>query len=1720
MNVVCKRGRNYNAGAMQSNNHVFFSTSSSSDHDVNELSKLTRNELRDKLKEKGLSTNGLKAELVERLAATGGNIKVHPLVINPADDLDYEIYSSPQALHMKLNRKFHEIECEPITINNETWYTARYTTKYGDYPSGTFGTDFLKKINPDLVEEDCFTINGKNYYRSKEVALEAAAARVLDQLSFDRKRKFESLRDDDSLVPVRYCLEEPNTQRSPNFKATLVRYAFGLHIPINFLANWYKASTGENQTKDCFDVIDTFTDKRRKTWFTATFKDPKTSEVFPSGLVRPINVEEKEGHILSPPLGRASVRIKDGKVYYMEEKHAKHAAAARAIDCIAFREGRDEITKKYQLCLEEPYHDSIDRYSHRDDYDTLVTMRNQIQLDCNDNYVSKPKPPKTVKSIAKESSYLLHVPMNFLDTCYTKRTQERLSKDSYHCDHVMVGSKKWVTASFTDPATSEVFSSGLGRMIQVAKKQGATMSTPLGAAEVCIIDGRVYYADERAAMHAAAARAIDCYLHREGSDEETKKHQLCLEDPYFDSTERDSQHKNYDELLRRRKDTIDVESDPIDDMKSRRTKSPVSFTTMAKDFSFQLHVPMNFLDNCYRKRIQASLSKDSFDCDHVMVDGKKWVTASFADPATSEVFSSGLGRILNVAKKSGATLFVSLGEAEARIIDGKVYYTEQKLAIHAAAARAIDCYRYREETDNFPEKHQLCLEKPYLDTTEKNLQHDDYDELLRRRGDVVSEKKQDWLQQDWQSNATFTSEVKARPYKVHIPLSLLSLKGCIGEDQFTMEEVTCEGRRWLTATFKHEKTSETFSSGLCKRTNVERKQGAILSPSLEEVEKMIMDGKVYYPSSQLAKHAAAARAIDCYMFRETGNLPEFQICLETPHEEGYVPDVDYETLASSMENVFLRRSSDTSNCQPAGRDNDHVYLVEELHTPTDRENDHNYLPEDANTNLLEGMMPHLEEDDDNFHIVTPSFSDKPTKVDQQLSTLGRIAEIWAETSKPNRVNASAGMENSKSTSLCTSSPKDPTENIISWFKRVEHTPSNYEQAIAFRELCNKVLRALAKENSEKIVYTDCAVGCSDIHNEAKNILDKIKSISLQFPSEDEPIVNADTLNAYIQCLSQTRAQKSANVAEELLKRMIEGKDRLPPPNTDTYNAVMKLWSHVEGDTGKHGVNIIFSLLEKASGERGEIRPNRDTFQMLLSANSRENNNFKYDLAIESLQKIKELSEDLCGELFIPEADDYSAALTKPTGSYLTNDDENYYPSWIWHGHQYNGGFKTMGDDIKCEALEMEKWLEYAENKGTSPSEDMYLEVIRAWTNTGSLHGLVGFDGAHGAEELAKKAVLFSDGKPSVALFHPIIAAWSLCGENLGPDRVKDWIDQISSLGVKADLDLRVAYFVAAEKLQSKLISKIIEEGGKVASTDEDTESLFKAAQNCSRYLEEINLDKNKQEIYDLDAFTSILCHTMKAWSRASSTAVDTTQGVEEMAAVLKHISLRKSDRDSSIDETIMNAAGKVFTEFISQLGKLDASRKDHFEDIKTSVFADRIPDVESSLRSFEFHSRRLASIDKLSPESKMVRHNLYKETLRGCTGVKLSTDFGHVMRICALIMDCLSWHQNRSGGDRKDVEDITHIYSDIAIISGTCVENPYERMNVLTSIYDRASDFFPNKDSQDKNTTSYACVDRATLLGSMRRAMGDSEMTDSFLSSFEGKKDGHNRRRPRQRQPR
>jgi hypothetical protein len=989
-------------------------------------------------------------------------------------------------------------------------------------------------------------------------------------------------------------------------------------------------------------------------------------------------------------------------------------------------------------------------------------------------------------------------------------------------------------------------------------------------------------------------------------------------------------------------------------------------------------------------------------------------------------------------------------------------------------------------------KYRLCLEEPYSDIIERYSDTIDYDELLRRRNLAIDENRK---------------PIEEYFSQLHVPTFFLStyFRERYGDKykkkSFGIESIEIGRTSWYTCSFTDSNTGEVFPAGIvgpidAEKGDIEERYYKDL-PRLDEADVRIVDGKVYYARKQNAKHAAAARAIDCYLYRDgnsIGETPKHQLCLEEPYNQGETKEIDYHALVASRKNASFVDALDSAD--------------------------------DSNL-FLEDMMPHLEESDKDFSIVSLSFSDDQlTKVDQNLSTLGRIAEIWAETSIPIEMSTSAGKAMTESASF-TKVPKVPTENILSWFKRVDHTPTNFEQAIAFSHLCHKVLVALANENKDKALNLEYA----EIQGEAKSILDKMMSISSKFAGKDESFVEAETLNAYIQCLSRIDAEESAIVAERLLKRMSEGKDNLPLPNTKTFNAVMTLWSIVDGE------NDTFSLLQNATAARGDIRPNRDTFRILLAANARENNHFKYDLALTFLERIKSLSQDLCGETFTPEANDYNAALKTAATKCLVNDD--YYPQWFWHGKQYDGGFKAIDDDKKCEALEMEKWLEHAEAMGAGPSEEMYSEVIKAWTKTGSLIGLIGGDGAHGAEELAKKAVVRIEGAPNMKMFYPIIAAWSLCGEKLGPERVKEWIDQLSSLGMKPDLDIQVAYFAAVEKWQSKLIANIIGNDGEtvdliknnsaeVASTDGDIDLLFKAAQSCSKYLEEMTSVESRRDIADLDYFTSILRYTIKAWSRAShstlllphgSTHMDTAQGVEEMANVLKHTSLRSiSGQDSAeIHEAVVKAAGKVYTEFISQLCNIDSIMNKHSENNQECFFASRIADVESSLRSYEFHSRRLASSNKLSPECRAIRHSLYKETLRGCAGVKSSTDYGHVMRICALVMDCLTWHHellSRSPGDGKDVEDVTHIYSDVAIISGSFVKNPYERMNVLTSIYDRARDFFPKENSHIES--SYARVDRATLLGSMRRAMGDSEMTDHFIRSFEDEKHGK-RKRSRQR---
>jgi hypothetical protein len=76
-----------------------------------------------------------------------------------------------------------------------------------------------------------------------------------------------------------------------------------------------------------------------------------------------------------------------------------------------------------------------------------------------------------------------------------------------------------------------------------------------------------------------------------------------------------------------------------------------------------------------------------------------------------------------------------------------------------------------------------------------------------------------------------------------------------------------------------------------------------------------------------------------------------------------------------------------------------------------------------------------------------------------------------------------------------------------------------------------------------------------------------------------------------------------------------------------------------------------------------------------------------------------------------------------------------------------------------------------------------------------------------------------------------------------------------------------------------------------------------------------------------------------------------------MAKVARRISLRGRD-SANIDEDLVNEAGKVYTEFASQLRKLDSTRNEHFENNEKCYFAERI--VQKELRTWKVHCGRMS----------------------------------------------------------------------------------------------------------------------------------------------------------------
>jgi len=119
--------------------------------------------------------------------------------------------------------------------------------------------------------------------------------------------------------------------------------------PKNALSVWY----GRRHKDFTFCVNDCFVSwdfgLAHEKYFTSIFTCPASQEKFMSGMLK--SKPKKAKVILEKAKEGMQVEI----VWYKKKKEAEHAAAARALDCLSYREGMGKRNMCYGLCDENPY---------------------------------------------------------------------------------------------------------------------------------------------------------------------------------------------------------------------------------------------------------------------------------------------------------------------------------------------------------------------------------------------------------------------------------------------------------------------------------------------------------------------------------------------------------------------------------------------------------------------------------------------------------------------------------------------------------------------------------------------------------------------------------------------------------------------------------------------------------------------------------------------------------------------------------------------------------------------------------------------------------------------------------------------------------------------------------------------------------------------------------------------------------------------------------------------------------------------------------------------------------------------------------------------------------------------------------------------------------------------------------------------------------------------
>ena len=869
--------------------------------------------------------------------------------------------------------------------------------------------------------------------------------------------------------------------------------------------------------------------------------------------------------------------------------------------------------------------------------------------------------------------------------------------------------------------------------------------------------------------------------------------------------------------------------------------------------------PISELSNLYRTKFQKVVKvSDIMKYDAVThgSSSKRLWTANFECPLSGQVFYSGM--LLNV------------DEVFRRKLDGgieigrSVWYNRRNVAGHAAAARALDQFRYEL---NHAVEPRLCSEDPSLERPMKlpssspdvkptTSVEEDYDEENDDEKETPATQSLYRNSPMWELDEFYRSNYSDK-YKTKVSTIMEPAMKSQGKNQSIW---TCQ--------FTCPISNRVFKSGSIRGKTAIRDD---------------QSDTIFYSKKAHAIQSSAARALDLLRFEQSGKL-EPRICEEDPLDEAKptVEDTDDESEDDEVPVKEIEKESPQTLNQLLPNP------LEMVEFAMDQESEELENLQHDSFELSHEFWQDEDEEIDEAVVVNPSARVGP---DESSPAMRILSSVAGRARSRTRIENGPFSSNFSSTAGSSLVPPESQQ-----FERLEQEAYAWVRSAADKDGTQKnsahevVLRSSNDSKALTIAKSilswlgDANHSCLPRNNSTQGASFAILNFLWQ-TKDSKP--DTEVYNLFMRCLeatdSVTRAIRAQSIVERMKNRGSLQGHTPPEPNMETYNTLLNIWAQVGGMNGR------YSKLED------NFVPNRESFLAVLSSSSyaaSEKDIFDAEFAKECIEKMVLMHEESGEESLKPDIHIMNAPL-RWSGGLLWDQSRPNTRRIEWENYMgiFLKGFDpySEADPLVRNAIEMQKWVEGMSQFGVSPNTESYEAVVQAWVRTGTREGL------EKAEQILQEINSASSSVRvplRIQTFHPLLAAWLHVRHEDSGKKIENLIEYMRSIDASTNEvignDRRFRCLEIAAKILDQSSWK---HDGTSQRESKDAVECTKLASESSDLLVQMVNGIRQSPVEDYQQALHLLSQPFElvitAWGRASSPncSIQSTTGTSLQAMV-------------------------------------------------------------------------------------------------------------------------------------------------------------------------------------------------------------------------------------------